>query len=1430
MSAPVPPPILEHAAAERRRVRTLAAWVALAALVAHLGFVPGEPGWVGTHRTLNYDDPQVVGLARGKSVAELLTGLTYYAYKPLYFLSLKIDVALAGVFGDGDPAGSGHVVNLLLFALAAFLLVRLLHDLFRSPWLAGAAGLLFAVHPVHVESVAWLAGRKDLLSLVFVLLAHRAYRRRRAQPGEGWGVSWGAAALLLLGGLSKGTVWTWAGVLAIDEALEARRGGRPGAGWRLLPCVVVGLGGVALDAWIGAAYGPGAVDHGVSTAALLAAMAGVHWGYVAHVLLPTGLALDYAVDPAGTWSAPATWLGLLLGLAAVVGLLAALRRGRALVALAAGIWILSLAPVNNVWPRTTVLMADRYLVVAAIGLYLAVAALLARTGPARPWILGTAALVLGALCVARTRTFADSARVWDDSLQHAPHSALAWFQRGQAAAADQQWTDALAGADRSLALQPRAEIAIRGHLLRGDALLGLGRLEAVLPEAAAAATAARALIEAGVQVEDARRRWSEAEVQRGLVLERLGDTGAAREAYRHAVDLDGESATAHLDHGTLLATLAQQSENTALATQALGALRRARALAPERLDVGLQYATALASLGHGEDALALFRALEQEHGPDAELLLARARWFLKSGAPERALQDLETLRREHPDHPRAARLVYDLYVDDGQRLLEEARKSSKSEPLVRALERFQHAQRIQPAWREAWIGGGDALFEQGKLLAARDAYRRALATAPDATWIRGLTARAAVLQAAYEARHAEDDVGRGVAARRMAEALGEGTERIDLGLVPLEPELPSLREAAAMLQAGREPAAGWASAVLRAAALLAVGDDGRALDLVAPVVAAQPDEGGAPAILDAALFLRAGMRERAAQLADALSDYALLAQRRPADPVPPLRRLQIEMRAALARRSIAAGYAPSSERVREAHARLWASGAFWSEAPPLAVAEAVARDEAEQVLLEARRLEAADAAVAEVGARVIAFAEAHPEVAEAGLQAVEAEMRRDGWTAALRRLNALGERFPRNPSVLRGQALVYENQFTASQDRTLLEQARIAIQRATLLDPRDPRTALDASTVRRLAGDRRGALALAQRARAYENVPGGPAARVVAALLLAQGHEALDAGGAGAEATAAKAVEAARRVAPDSAGACLLEGRIALERERDLGKALRAAMRAKELEPANLEADRLLSKVHYQTGVQDVLRLAALHDPPHPAEADPKAWRALGAEAQQKAVAQYEAKRRALAPKREEVRTRAVDGLEASLREDPGAEHADKVRQHLTALRRSDPEEQRRRAQEVAPTFTRGLEALEARRYVDASTAFEQVLGLEPNHPRARYYFVVAAYARLEAGLTDEPTRIALVQRAFECLQALDALDPDGRFPLRYLYRGLLHETLFRRSKAEESRQAALKAYKRYLDSQAGLPEPDADNLALARRRLDEMERSGGGR
>lgn len=1417
--APSPVPAAPGSWLETVRPVRLAVAVALVALVAHLGYVPALQPSVASHELLNYDDPQVVALARDRSVAEILSSTTYYAYKPVYFLSLKADLLL-----DADGAGTGHVVNLLLFAACAGLVVLLVHALLRSAWLALATGLLFAVHPAHVESVAWLSGRKDVLSLLLALLAHLAYRRARA----GGRVPLLAPALLALAGLAKGTTWTWAGLLCVDEWLERRRGGPPGALARLLPSLLVAAAGITLDAVIGAQAGPGAVDHGVPGTALAAAMAGVHARYVATLLAPVHLTLDHDIDPAGSWQAASAWLGGGLALVLAAAFVLALRRGWVLAALALACWGLGLAPVNNLWPRTTTLMAERYLLVAALGAYLALAWLLGRLGRGRSVALGAVVAALGVACVVRTGVFADSETAWADALAKQPGSALAWVQRAQAAAERREHAQAVRDAQEALAWgerRPRVStprVRVQAHLVACSAHLAEGRLEDLLVSAGAAGEAARASAGRGLTREDARRLESQAEVFRGQALEGREQPAAALEAYRRAANLDGQNASALYNLGTLLARQSVQAEGKGV-EEALRCVQAARRLQPGWLDAGLQEAKLLAMAGRTQEALGLYRDLEARHGGVPELLLARAQHFLAAGPAEGALRELERLRREHPQWPRAARLVADLYREDGQRLLEQARRdrARARELLVRALERAEQAVQAGPEHAEGWLLSGDVLLEQGKLLEARTRYQRALERDPSAAWIRSLAARATVLEAGWLARRATDEGLRLGAARLAGEAVSSGAARIDLGMAALEAELPLLAAVARRLQVDG-PAQAGAVGVLLAAARLLVGDDPGAEEELAAVIAARPQEQGAPEVLDAALLLRGGVHERAADTASAARDYAFVARRRPDDPVPALRELQVQVREALARQSIAAGWRPGAERVREAQA-LRAGPA------PQAADEAgrAAWEAAGKVLEDARAAQSAEAALEEATARLVAFADAHPEVLEAGLLAAEAEMRRQRWVEALRRLNGLRERFEGQASVLRGQAAVYLKQYLVLRERSLVEEALAALQAALELDPRDPRTALDAAGARRLAGDMKGALAWAARARALENLPGGPAARELAGLHAALGEQALEAGDREA---ALRAVAAAREVDPALPAAWLLEGRVHLETpdargQRDAARAIQVLMKAKELDPGSTAVDQLLARAYYQRGMPAAVGVRMVRLPPPPWEADASAFAELPAAQQQ---ARREAHARAtqeVEQKREALRAQALGDLQSSVRLDPQAEHAAQARALLAGLSPASPEEEARRAREAMEAAARAAGHLEVGEAVDAYLMAERALALDPEHRKASFFLVVAAYERLAAGGLSDEERRNVTNRAFERLQALDALDRADEFPPRHLYRALLNEALFRRGGHEESREAALRAYARYLERAGAVPGTDPGRLEMARRRRAGLER-----
>ena len=151
---------------------------------------------VAWHDFINYDDDVYVyenpNLKAGLTLAAVVRAFTTVYevnWIPLTWLSHLLDVQLFGM----NP-GAHHVVSLLLHTASSALLFLFLRRVTAAPWRSAAVAFLFALHPLHVESVAWIAERKDVLSTFFMMLTLNAYARYVAGWRRGW---WYAAALVL---------------------------------------------------------------------------------------------------------------------------------------------------------------------------------------------------------------------------------------------------------------------------------------------------------------------------------------------------------------------------------------------------------------------------------------------------------------------------------------------------------------------------------------------------------------------------------------------------------------------------------------------------------------------------------------------------------------------------------------------------------------------------------------------------------------------------------------------------------------------------------------------------------------------------------------------------------------------------------------------------------------------------------------------------------------------------------------------------------------------------------------------------------------------------------------------------------------------------------------------------------------------------------
>lgn len=264
-------------------------------------------------------------------------------YLPLRDLSHWLEVA-----SFGKSAWGMRLVQLGLYLGA----LSLLHDALARCLTRGAAFIavaLFAVHPTHVESVAWLAGRKDVLSMFFVCAALALYSRQG-------NTRWWAVPLVVAAALSKSMSVVCPGLLLAMDLLCNRR-----PAWRVLAGCVIGVVGVfALHLSVGSRVGMVGGPLAESRWVAWWTMGEVWLRYVNAWIWPPGLSIIYDVAPVrhATLASIAGWL-LVLG-SSTYGVFRAKAGQPFALGVAMWAWV-PLLPVSHVIFPLQNVMADRYL-------------------------------------------------------------------------------------------------------------------------------------------------------------------------------------------------------------------------------------------------------------------------------------------------------------------------------------------------------------------------------------------------------------------------------------------------------------------------------------------------------------------------------------------------------------------------------------------------------------------------------------------------------------------------------------------------------------------------------------------------------------------------------------------------------------------------------------------------------------------------------------------------------------------------------------------------------------------------------------------------------------------------------------------------------------------------------------------------------------
>lgn len=308
------------------------------------------------------------------NLRELLFGAYWQKSGELYRSVTLLSFALDWTVFGASP-GPAHAVNVLLHAAVAVLVAELVRRLGGGIAPSVAAGAVFAVHPVHVEAVASLVGRSELLAALFVLAACHLYLRG---PPRSAGRIAAIAALYLLALGAKEVAVTLPALLLVLDAFRDRA---ERASMRALltrnAALLAALAGAlglylllrrnATGALLGQA--PAAYLLGVSTADRVATGVSLWPEYLRLLLWPRSLSADWGpglLDVVG-WDSPRVWLGVALGLAAAAAAWRSWHRGRWTAA--AVLWFAcAILPVSHLPYAAGTMLAERNLYLPSIAL------------------------------------------------------------------------------------------------------------------------------------------------------------------------------------------------------------------------------------------------------------------------------------------------------------------------------------------------------------------------------------------------------------------------------------------------------------------------------------------------------------------------------------------------------------------------------------------------------------------------------------------------------------------------------------------------------------------------------------------------------------------------------------------------------------------------------------------------------------------------------------------------------------------------------------------------------------------------------------------------------------------------------------------------------------------------------------------------------
>ena len=607
-----------------RRTREVAAICSLLALLVFAVF-----GQTMRHEFFNYDDdryvyrnPEVIkGLTVG-GLVQAFTGREMGLWNPLITIFHMVDCQLYGL----NPGGH-HLTNVLLHLASVILLFLILRQMTQTLWRSAFVAALFAIHPLRVESVAWIAERKDVLSGLFFMLtlgAYLHYLHRTCSVVRYLAVIF----LFALGLMSKLMVVTLPLVLLLLDYWPLNRLFQPAAdrsgsaagislNWRAV-AEKIPLLALSCGLCVATMLGPKETEP-IDPAPFVARIAEAPVSFVIYLIKmvwPTGLAVIYP-NP----EAILPWWPAALALWGLFSLGFFLLRRKHPYLWIGWLWNLGmLVPVSGIVQISRHGRADHYNYLPQIGLYIGLTWMVADW--AGEWrhrrvALGSVAAVI--LCVLsmaayhQTSYWRDSITLWTHTLRYTPDSSVAHNDLGEALEQSGRVDEAVSHFHRAVEINPKYADA---QYNLGVALEKNGRTE----EAIAQFNKALEIVP----------NSAKAHYNLGVTLEKAGRVDEAISHYNRALEINPNSVKAHYNLGIVLGKVGRADE-------AIPHFAKALELNPSSADINCNLGVALQACGRVDAAISHYsRALEIN--PKSVSVLRNLSWVLAT-CPEASLRN-----------------------------------------------------------------------------------------------------------------------------------------------------------------------------------------------------------------------------------------------------------------------------------------------------------------------------------------------------------------------------------------------------------------------------------------------------------------------------------------------------------------------------------------------------------------------------------------------------------------------------------------------------------------------------------------------------------------------------------------------------------------------------------------------------------------------